>query len=143
MSTNHKCYLFLCKSNSLLNGHGEFSQHSLVVRIFRKSMRLKHVCAMGRRSTSPSTTSIVNRRGPSDPWRPLKPLTGMRDVPVTNWTSLARCSLSKPSSTHYKYDKIVSYLPEESNDRIFGFTITIVGVFLPISNVKFCNTTNQ
>lgn len=42
-----------------------------------------HVCDLGNAPGSPDF-SIVNRRGPSEPWRSLKPLTGIREVPVVN-----------------------------------------------------------
>lgn len=48
-----------------------------------KSIRLKHVCVLGS-ATDPAIFSIVNLRGPSDPWRSRKPLTGVRLVPVAN-----------------------------------------------------------
>lgn len=47
---------------------------------------LKHVWLFGSCDGSPDF-SIVNRLGPSEPWRSLKPFTGIRDVPVANWRS--------------------------------------------------------
>lgn len=40
----------------------------------------------GRTQRQVSYFSSVNRLGPSDPWRSLKPLTGILDVPVVNWS---------------------------------------------------------
>ena len=39
--------------------------------------------------------SMVKRRGPSEPWRSLKPLTGMREVPVANCRRRDFCSASQ------------------------------------------------
>jgi len=52
------------------------------------------VCDLGSCVGSPDF-STVNLRGPSLPWRSLKPLTGMREVPVANWRRRDFCSASQ------------------------------------------------
>ena len=59
-----------------------------------RSSRLKHVCDFGSCASSPDF-SMVNRRGPSDPCKSLKPLTGIRDVPVANCNRRDFCSASQ------------------------------------------------
>lgn len=59
-----------------------------------RSRRLKHVCDLGSCASSPDF-SIVKRRGPSEPWRSLKPLTGIREVPVANCKRRDFCSASQ------------------------------------------------
>lgn len=49
----------------------------------RRELRGYQVWALGSWPTSPAF-SIVNRRGPSLPWRSLNPLTGILEVPVVN-----------------------------------------------------------
>mmetsp|Transcript_35904 Transcript_35904/g.94116 ORF Transcript_35904/g.94116 Transcript_35904/m.94116 type:complete len:219 (+) Transcript_35904:178-834(+) len=63
------------------------------------SIRLKHVCALGRvLGGFAATISIVNFLGPSEPLRSAKPVTGTREVPVENCNKRARISLSIPST---------------------------------------------
>ncbi len=65
-----------------------------------KSRRLKHVCDLGNCCSSPDF-SMVKRRGPSLPWRSLKPLTGIREVPVANCNRRDFCSESQ-LRIHYR-----------------------------------------
>lgn len=52
------------------------------------------MCDLGSCDSSPDF-SIVKRRGPSDPCKSLKPLTGMREVPVANCSRRDFCSASQ------------------------------------------------
>lgn len=57
------------------------------------------VCARGYSKLAGTTLMQKGFVCPSLPCRPLKPWTGTRDVPVTNCSSLARCSWVMPSTT--------------------------------------------
>lgn len=64
--------------------------------------RTHQVCDLGRAAGSPDF-SMVNRRGPSEPWRSLNPLTGMREVPVVNWRRRDFCSASQLRTIFQKF----------------------------------------
>jgi hypothetical protein len=53
-----------------------------------------HVCDLGNALSEPDF-SMVNRLGPSLPCKSLKPLTGMREVPVANCNNRDFCSASQ------------------------------------------------
>lgn len=59
-----------------------------------RSSLLKQVCDLGNWPSSPDF-SIVKRRGPSLPCKSLKPLTGIREVPVANCNRRDFCSESQ------------------------------------------------
>lgn len=52
------------------------------------------VCDLGSALSDPDF-SMVNLLGPSLPCKSLKPLTGIRDVPVANCSNLDFCSASQ------------------------------------------------
>lgn len=72
---------------------GPLCQNNWTARAIRMTYQ---VCDFGKASTAPVVFSIVNLRGPSLPCRSLKPLTGIRDVPVANCRRRDFCSGSQP-----------------------------------------------
>jgi hypothetical protein len=96
---------------------------------------------------------MVKRRGPSEPCKSLKPLTGIREVPVANWRRRDFCSASqlritcKYNCQHCRREKgsllFVTHLPEVLYHGIaFGVT-AVVGVLLPVVDVDICDTANE
>lgn len=79
--------------------HTSFCDNASKLLYGGKSNLLKHVCDLGNWFSSPDF-SIVNLRGPSEPWRSLKPLTGIREVPVANCRSRDFCSASQALTTY-------------------------------------------
>ena len=90
------------------HAHDSLVSRSSNVAYGGRSIRLKHVWLDGRLVGAPDF-SIVNRLGPSDPWRSLKPLTGMREVPVLNWRSRAFFSAGQ-AVTHFQNQPTISSL---------------------------------
>lgn len=111
--------LFLTETHGFLNGNGELLLQRLQISVWWQIDTVEtmfvsvgsmghqcrvayHVCALGRFASSPAF-SIVNRLGPSLPWRSLNPLTGMRDVPVVNCNRRDFCSPSQERTVFQKF----------------------------------------
>ena len=106
------------------------------------------VCDFGRALSEPDF-SMVNLLGPSLPCKSLKPLTGMRDVPVANCNKRDFCSASQLrmhcrkwlASSKREADKD-AYSPKVSDDLILFCVTPVVGVFLPVLDIDVRNSTN-
>ena len=108
------------------------------------------VCDFGNALSDPDF-SIVNLLGPSLPWRSLKPLTGIRDVPVANWSNRDFCSASQ-LRIHYIF-LLVSLIiilsaaktnsPEIPYNLILFSVTSVICMFLPILYIDVCNTTDE
>ena len=135
--------------SSFERGGGDVGKHRS---INVKMGQTYQVCDLGNCVISPAF-SMVNRLGPSLPWRSLKPLTGMRDVPVANCRRRDFCSesqvrmhwraVSERGSRICDGGKRASYLPEVGNDFV-GFGVTpVVRVLLPVFDVNVGDTADQ
>ena len=110
----------MSEPDCFFNGNGEFLSEGVVGFVFREIETIEagarisgwedrmpgkgagdtsdgfpyQVCDLGNAFSAPDF-SIVKRLGPSLPWRSLKPLTGIREVPVANWRRRDFCSASQ------------------------------------------------
>lgn len=109
---NHKGYLFLCKSNGLFNGHGEFSQHCPVVRIFWQVYAIEAGVGHGQTFNIPINNFDSESTGTIRSLEPLEPVDWDARSTGDELDKFGTLLTVKPSSTHYKHNKIVSYLPE-------------------------------
>lgn len=106
------------------------------------------MCDLGNALSEPDF-SIVNLRGPSLPCKSLKPLTGMRDVPVANCSSRDFCSASQLrmhfiSGQHLLLQTAFddTHSPEVPDDLVLLSVASIIGVFLPVFNVDIRDSSN-
>lgn len=115
----------------------------------RRLVRAYQVWDLGNALSEPDF-SIVNLRGPSLPCKSLKPLTGIREVPVANCNNRDFCSASQLrmhccngsvccSVGAWEY----AYSPEISDDLILLCVTSVVCMLLPVFNVNICNTSNE
>ena len=94
---------------------------------------------------------MVNLLGPSLPWRSLKPLTGIRDVPVANWSNRDFCSASQ-LRMHCK-TLLISLMmdpgaadtdgPEIPDDLVLFCIPSVICVLLPVLNVNVCDSADE
>lgn len=115
----------------------------------RRLVRAYQVWDLGNALSEPDF-SIVNLRGPSLPCKSLKPLTGIREVPVANCNNRDFCSASQLRMHWYNVLEYCSvrvwvqtYSPEISDDLILLCVTSVVCMLLPVFNVNICNTSNE
>ena len=79
----------------------------------------------------------------------MKPLTGIRDVPVANCNRRDFCSASQLRmhcfcQLRFNYTRTcVAYLPEVDNDLVVLSVTAVIGVLLPVIDIDISNTTDQ
>ena len=107
------------------------------------------MCDLGNALSEPDF-SMVNLLGPSLPCKSLKPLTGIREVPVANCNNLDFCSASQlrmhcsiPLTAFSDEGKPNTCSPEVPDDLVLLCVPSIVSVLLPVFYINICDASNK